>query len=176
MDRDRAATTDGHADVTQPLMSRILGIGIARPPGAMPNPVILPRLISDQFEHPWWPVAQIWSEGAEAAKSEAHRKEAETDREPNYRRWVTVRRHEYLGDAPDTESDSCRDDPKTYQSSEDVVESPMPDLVTHRAKMKGVRITPYRSTAGELLKSARQRALPLHLRAVNCDGFLGHRA
>jgi len=34
----------------------------------------------------------------------------------------------------------------------------------------------YRSTAGDFLESARQRALQLHFKAPNCDGFLEYRA
>jgi len=33
-----------------------------------------------------------------------------------------------------------------------------------------------RSTAGGLLKGARQRAVPLNLKAINRDGYPGHRA
>ena len=37
-------------------------------------------------------------------------------------------------------------------------------------------ITRYRSTAGDLLKSARQRALLLHVKHTNCDGYPNGRA
>ena len=39
-----------------------------------------------------------------------------------------------------------------------------------------VGITLYRSTAGGALESARQRALPLHLKHTNCDGYPNGRA
>ena len=94
----------------------ILGVGIARPPGAMPGRVTIPRLIPDELKHPRRAVAQIRSEGAEPAEGDARGKQDEADRKPNYRGAVAGRRHEYLGDAACTGSDSDRYDPKAYQS------------------------------------------------------------